>query len=84
MNLTNMFDEDSERGLRKTPPGMAYWAGTGPTGNKCRDCVHFSGKEGKKGTCEKTVNYLQVQKSRVKAQKFPADACKYFHRGDDR
>lgn len=26
---------------RRTPPGMAHWAGTGPEGATCRGCAHW-------------------------------------------
>ncbi len=80
--FTALFDEVSERGYRDTPKGMAFWTGTGPVGEKCKDCAHFSGKAGKSGVCAKTVRALVAQKSRAKAQKFPGSvaACKYFER----
>lgn len=27
--------------IRQTPPGMAHWAGTGPSGKTCETCKHF-------------------------------------------
>lgn len=40
-HLTSMFDQTAEDGVRETPPGMAHWAGTGPSGKSCRECGHW-------------------------------------------
>ena len=39
---TRMFDDETERGMRVTPPGMAHWSGTGPEGTTCRECNFYS------------------------------------------
>lgn len=28
--------------INKTVPGMAHWAGTGPKGKTCRECISFA------------------------------------------
>jgi hypothetical protein len=73
--LTNLFDEVSERGFRVTPRGMAYWSGSGPALKKCRDCVFFSGKARKKGTCGKFAKMMQNNGPKFGGY---VPACKYF------
>jgi hypothetical protein len=34
-------DPNFERQVRDTVPGMAHWAGTGPKGKACGDCVNL-------------------------------------------
>jgi hypothetical protein len=36
---------DFERMARKTPAGMAHWAGTGPAGTTCAACAYFGYEE---------------------------------------
>ncbi len=50
---TALFDELSERGIRKTPRGMAFWSGTGPPRNKCHDCGYFCDRLWGKGRCHR-------------------------------
>lgn len=33
----------------RTVPGMAHWAGTGPAGANCRECVFWGTPKGQKG-----------------------------------
>jgi hypothetical protein len=73
--------------VAKTPPGMAHWAGTGPAGTTCRECVHyqFSGYKSKRGgitggtlklgICNK---YLSMMKSNGAKVPFETPSCKYF------
>lgn len=72
-------DEKQAQQLVDTVPGMAHFAGTGPTGKICRGCVFWQdltddGKW-KRDRCEK---YRQLTQ-RV-GEKIPAGtkACKYF------
>jgi len=71
--LTRIFDETSEDGSARTPIGMAHWAGSGPEGLTCKECLHFEEKF--KGRCLK-VHALTGQRGKP----FPAAsaACKYF------
>ncbi len=75
--FTALFDEVSESGHRWTPQGMAHWAGSGPALKKCRDCVFFSNKSGKKGRCGKYVKMMHKN-----GPKFPGytPSCKYFEK----
>lgn len=34
-------DPDLADMRRRTPPGMMYWAGSGPSGKTCSGCKHF-------------------------------------------
>ena len=73
--LTDLFDEESERGFRETPRGMAHWAGSGPALRTCRDCVYFSTKARKKGRCGK---FAQMMKKNGPKFGGYMPACKYF------
>ena len=68
--LTHMFDETSERGCAITPPGMAFWADTGPPGVTCESCWFYQKKR-----CRK---YKQL--TGINGKHFPAymPSCKYF------
>jgi hypothetical protein len=35
-----------------TPPGMAHYRGTGPSGETCSSCKHFMGHKRRKGRIE--------------------------------
>ena len=84
---TKMFDDETERGLRITPRGMAHWSGTGPEGKTCRECAHYT-NEGrytssnkrhatgqlKPGLCRETMRMQKAQemtKRSTKPPKFP-------------
>ena len=32
---------ETEDTQRRTAPGMAFWAGSGPAGRTCGDCIHL-------------------------------------------
>lgn len=72
-----------ESEARQTYPGMAHFAGTGPDGMTCRECLHYAiGVElkagGRKpGSCGK---YPRLAEGRTGLTKIPpnAAACKYF------
>jgi hypothetical protein len=40
---------DIDRLRAITPPGMPFWASTGPEGKTCETCVHFGGKPKRSG-----------------------------------
>lgn len=40
-HLKNAHDPRMVRLVGDTQPGQAHWAGTGPEGKTCRECVHF-------------------------------------------
>ncbi len=73
--LTAMFEEVAERGRRETPRGMAHWARSGPPLKKCRDCVFFSDKKGKKGTCNKFAQMMHKNGPKFAGH---VPSCKYF------
>jgi hypothetical protein len=39
--MLTSLDPDFDRKVRNTIEGMAHWAGTGPAGTCCGDCVHL-------------------------------------------
>ena len=82
-----MFDEQFENAHKRTPPGMAYLTGTGPSGRTCRECERFkvngyyaaSNKHApngmKPGRCGK---YRELTKQEGAAFPHNTMACKYF------
>ncbi len=70
--LTIMFDDATERGYALTPPGMAFWADTGPVGKTCRDCVHYHQKQGR------CLKYQQLMGCKGKRFRADTPSCKYF------
>ena len=87
MHLTDMFGE-WDQAYRKTHPGQAHLAGSGPESKTCRECAHFTnegrysansakhpGNGLKPGYCRK---YTALMKK--KGPKFPhaARACRHF------
>ena len=84
--LTDMFDKVTEDGFRKSPPGMAHWAGTGPKGKVCRQCIHYT-NEGRYSLGGKHPGWLKPGRCtkfgammRKKGPTFPIRtlACKHF------
>ncbi len=85
--LTRMFDDVTEKGAVMTPDGMAFWQGTGPSGETCRTCISFepdgyysahSAKRAstlKPGRCRKYKSLAQRQGAPIKASLL---ACKYW------
>lgn len=89
LNLTTP-DPGFESKRRATAPGMAHWAGSGPTGTTCRECAHWTGCGGEVGYYSKKGGGGGVIKPRKCAQyrKMMTEAgpgvphetpsCKYF------
>jgi hypothetical protein len=46
-----------EAAYRATPPGMAHWAGSGPVGRTCGQCLYLVGHKRKHHRCYK---YFQL------------------------
>lgn len=76
------------RAARASHPGMAHFAGTGPRGMTCRECIHwqhqpydYHSKTGKHhglikpATCAK---YKALMGEKGKAVPDFADACRHF------
>lgn len=77
--------------IAATPPGMAHWAGSGPTEKSCQDCHHFMGKVRKvgigigeinPGRCRKYIRLMKAAKCSRTAPVYalPPDtpACSHF------
>lgn len=92
-HLTKMFDDSFEEAFKKTPPGMAHLAGTGPTGRRCCQCERFYYDKGKPEywavSNKLAANTLKPARcgkyremTKQKGAKFPAHtpACKYFEK----
>lgn len=85
MQLTQMFDEQSERGIRDTKPGMAFWVGSGPSGKTCRGCKSFNSEDtyasGYRAGTPKPVpcaKYTHMMGRKGPKIQHDYRACKYF------
>lgn len=77
---------------RATHPGMAHFAGSGPKGKSCRECIFWAhkthdyrSKGGKyRGLIEPATCNKYRQLARNEGSKIPDDAasCKYFEQND--
>lgn len=88
--LTKPHGEQFERARAATHPGMACWAGGGPSGFTCRECEFFQTIQGrfaktnkkapdqyKPGKCNKFYELTGSDGDRVP---HTAISCKYFER----
>lgn len=90
-HLKPIHDDRMQDLIRKSHPGMAHWAGTGPEGKTCRQCRffypegHFSKSNKlypghlKPGACRRFQKMTGT-----KGEKVPhtAAACKFFSERD--
>lgn len=89
-NLT-VIDKAFEATRRSTAPGMAHFAGTGPNGRTCRECLSWTGCGGESGYYAKKGRHGGALKPRAcdKYREMMQDdvgpgvphnthACKYF------
>lgn len=74
-----------------TPPGMAHWAGTGPKGKQCRECLFWTGCGGERGyysggnglkprSCKKYMDLMSGK--RGPAVPYYTPACRHFAQSD--
>jgi len=82
-----VIDKNLDERQANTPPGMAFWAGTGPAGRTCRECsfYQFNGYKSKKGgitggvlklgICNKYLSMMLRAGSKVPHE---TPSCKYF------
>lgn len=81
-----VVDLEFENRAARTPPGMAFWAGTGPKDTTCRECILYvlngytsfkSGKGGtlRNGTCKRYSDSMSGAPQRIP---FDTPSCKYF------
>jgi len=78
---------------RASHPGMAHFAGTGPAGKSCRECVFwkhephaYRAKNGKYGGAIKPavcMKYQQITLQEGSPVPDEARACKYFEQKDN-
>ena len=86
MKHLTVVDPILESQIAKTPPGMAFWSGTGPERTTCRTCVFYtfegymsyrSNKGGmlKRGACKEFIRLVNKA-----SHKLPHDipSCKYY------
>lgn len=88
---THIFDNVTPDAVRRTVAGMAHWAGTGPQGKTCRQCVHWTGGKYRYGPHSgnhqpyelkpgKCGQYKRLTGRQVKAEKIAHStrACRHF------
>jgi hypothetical protein len=71
-------DPKIARLVRKTPPGMAHWASTGPAGATCGRCLFYQNKTER---CGKYIAMMRAGGSRnVPVLKVPSstEACRHY------
>lgn len=85
-----ILDADLEKKRNATYPGMAHFAGTGPAGKTCRECIFWTGcgervryyaKGGVHGGVirpQACAKYKELMREVGPAVPFTALACKYF------
>lgn len=84
----HLTEAPADRAARATFPGMAHFAGTGPSGRTCRECVFWNhqphayrSKNGKHSGLIKPAACRKFQQlMHVDGNQIPDDArsCKYF------
>lgn len=90
-NLTAGYDAETVHRLRRTVPGMAHFAGSGPDGKTCRQCEHWSfsdyyakaslsGRLLKPGPCAKWKRLMQTSVN--KPVPHNTAACRFFEQAD--
>jgi hypothetical protein len=66
--------------MARTVPGMAHFAGTGPSGATCAHCVHWQNSvHGRKHICRKHEDLMG--RSSTKPVPGTTPSCRYFGRG---
>ena len=86
-----VIDPELEKKRSKTPPGMAFWAGTGPEGTTCRECLNYgndgyysanskNGSTLRPGPCAK---FQSMMERRGPSIPYNTPSCKYFAINND-
>lgn len=92
MRLTKTYSDELESGKRDTPPGMAYFVGTGPKDCQCRTCIYF-GYEGYYAAsnkryanrlmpahCRKYTSLVMKPGPKIRSSLL---SCKYYEKSED-
>jgi hypothetical protein len=75
--MLTSLDPEFDKRVRATPEGMAHWAGTGPEGTCCGDCV-FLVKRGWLGYgCEKYMRMMGHTPQTALPRQTPS--CRHFN-----
>ena len=91
LHLKPVHGDRMEDLIRKSHPGMAHWAGTGPDDKTCRECIsfmqkgHYSASNKLHGSRLKDAPCRKFQKMMgKKGNDIPptASACKFFEQND--
>jgi hypothetical protein len=86
LKLTRMYEPAIEAQAARTHAGMAFWAGSGPDGPRCRDCKFFGYETPRRnrsgdvvGTARRPGCAMFFQLMRKHGPAFPGNtlACKY-------
>jgi len=92
-NLTTGFEPQLEQQIRRTYDGMAHWAGSGPEGATCGDCVFWGytketnnfGYSISPRRVHKCRRFLELTKKHGASIPASAGACRHFQpKGDGR
>jgi hypothetical protein len=79
MSLLNPFltrpNADTADKAARSVPGMAYFAGTGPAGKQCKQCIYFQQIGAKRNRCVKYQELTGLVGSRIDEHLL---ACRYF------
>jgi hypothetical protein len=88
-NLTAGHSAELEQQIRRTEPGMAHWAGSGPPGAHCDDCAflgYWQRIKNDAGDIVRSVRshgcarYFALTGIHGPAVSGRADACRHFER----
>lgn len=74
-NPTKPYDPQLQAQIDATMPGMAHWAGTGPTDRTCRECRHSGNVKRDKAGFIKSIT---CSKGSGKPFRHACAACKHF------
>lgn len=91
LHFTRVYDAKTEAALSKTHAGQAHFAGTGPDGKSCRQCVHWAfaghyairshhGGALKPAPCGQFKRMMNAAGAPVPAK---AKACRFFSELED-
>lgn len=78
-----IIDPELEKKVRRTRPGMAHWAGSGPEGAVCGHCIFWGyiahGRQRTGKSCEKYYRLTGLHGGGLDKRQ---DGCKYFQKAD--
>ena len=70
-HFTRVYDDAMTALIAGTAKGQAHWAGTGPSGKTCKECMHY----GTDGRCQKVMSLTGRRGAKFADY---AKACRFF------